>query len=314
MLTGEFRAVCEQLKPLIKLARALSPQMAADKLKLHLRHETILLMPRQGGKTEIGGWSAFGQDTPICEHGGWLDEHPGMLDADLVRLITAMLKLKREQRATLPEYNPKIFLRPETWDRIVSRFHWLHPSNVAQIEFPKPIFYEAFFRSGATPDAMLHFPKEWLARCCDSSGRLLPGLAFEAMERTIDQHLAGLSANYATWRGYAEAAAEHLKSQPDLSYWLAYLAAGDKQVFMGGAKLSIAKDRALLRLRQARRAGQEKIMYGLSTPGFIRHCEAAGVWKRNSRGYLAYSTPYAIGSSFLKSSLTDAAFQRMLSE
>lgn len=311
----EFRAACEQLHPLIKLARTISPKIAADTLALHKRHETIFLMPRAGGKTAIGLQSAFGQDHPIQATGGWLDEDTTvMTDNELVRLITAMLKLKREQRATLPEYNPKIFLRPETWHRIKARFHWLHPSNLAEIEFPLPAFYAALLRAGATTDALAHFPRAWLMRCCDSSGRLLPGLAFDALERTIAQHLAGLSANHAIWRGYAEAAAEHVRAQPDIRYWLTFMAAGDKQIYMRGAKWSIPVSRALLRIRQARKCTKERIFGGLSAPQFIKHCEVAGVWKRNSRGYLAFSTPYGVGTHFLKASLTDAAFQRMLSE
>lgn len=313
MIDGEFRAACEQLKPLIKQARTLSPHLAAEQLALHNRFETILLMPRAGGKTTVGLASKFGSDGPIQQSGGWLDDGGHFTDNEMARLIMGMLKLKREQRSTLPDYNPKITLRPETWHRLQPSFHWLHSSHVAQIEFPKSVFYQALLKVGATPDALAHFPRAWLERSCDCSGRLLPGLAFDVLERTVDLHLAGLSASYAIWRGYAEAAAAHVKAQTDLCYWLAYMAAGDAQVYTRGRKFTLLRERALLRIRQARKCTNERLPHGLSAPQFIKHCEVAGVWKPTSRGYLAFSTPYAIGTHFLKASLTDAAFQRMLS-
>lgn len=313
MLPGEFRASCEQIQPYIAAARnRISPQLAADLLQLQLRHESILLMPRGGGKTRIGQCSAFGRDLPIGETGGWLDED-GQDAATLTRLVTAMLKLHREQRATLPHYNPKITLRPETWDRIKSRLFWVEPHQVAQIEFPKAAFYSALVIEGACRDSIGAFPPAWLESCCDSSGRLLPGLAFDALERTVA--LAERSESYAKWRGYAEACADLVAAQTDVSYWLTFMAAGDSSIYMRGRRLSIPLERALLRIRQARRAKQGiKLPHGLTASGFVRYCEVAGIWRVTAKKYVEFSRPYAVGTSFLKARLTTAAFEDMLRE
>ncbi len=307
--TSEFHLACQQLKPIVDAAAASSAAMAASMLEYHKRFETIFLMPRSGGKTEIGRHSKFGFDGMLSPAGGWLDEQRDCDLPTLARHIGGMMKLKREQRSAFPDYNPKIFLRPETWDIIKGRLHHVQPHEIASTEFPKEVFYRALAAGGATPDALAQFDQTWLKNCYDAAGRLLPGLAFSALKHTIEESEKTDSMALAKWRGYATASSQLVSAQTDILHWFYAMAPVDKNVYMSGHLLTVPYDRMLLRVRQGQRT--RKLPYDLTASGFIRFCEVAGMWKRH-KGYVKWARPYAVGTTYLKACLTEAALQRML--
>jgi hypothetical protein len=309
----EFRAICSSLAPLVQQARELSVTLAAEQLALDRRHETIFVATRSTGKTAIGRASKFGSDPTICEVGGYFDAQGGETLRALEKTLAAMLKVYREQRAIMPKYRPKIFLRSETWAQLKPRFHWVDQHQVAEIEFPRNLFYQALQHLGAPDAALAFFGPAWLEGCQDSTGRLLPGLAFDALEHAIGQpELRGTSAK---WQGHAHAAAKHIQSQPDLAFWLPYLAPADKHVYSHDAKLTIPLERTLERIRSGRQARQiPELPYGMTGPQFVKHLEHAGVWHQNNKKFLEWARPYAVGATFLKSNLTADALRRMLQE
>lgn len=296
----EFQLACQQLKPLIGRARYKSGYLAAELLKLDSRHECILLIPRAGGKTTIGTWSGLSENGAL---GGWLDE-AGQSDRELVRNIIGMLKVRRTMRAQFPNYNPKITLRPETWDRINGSFYYLEPHNVAQLEFPQSVFHRALAGEGATIDALSHFNNTWLKSFCDSSGRLYPGLAYDALAETCTLAEQTDSMQGAKGKGSGAACARFVAAQKDVDYWLTFLASDGP---------SVPLERVLLRIRQARRKNRlSQLPFGLTSPKFVTYCEHAGIWKLNHKRHICPAPPYLIGASFLRASLTDDAFARML--
>ena len=310
----EFHKACEQLKPLVGIAKANSPSIANRLLKLDSRYEKILLMPRASGKTTIGEWSRFAEHTPTSMEGGWLDEQVGNDERELVRTIMGMLRIHREMREQFPNYNPKITLRPETWARIKGNFYFLEPQHVAHLEFPHHAFYSALTEAGATPEALTHFLPGWIKTFTDSRGCIYPGLAFDALAETCLQAEKTDAVATAKWKGAALACSRFVAAQKDVDYWLTYMSPGDKSTIASG-NLTIPVDRVLLRIRQARRDSEHsQLPFKLSGPGFITYCEHAGIWKVNSTKYARLALPYAIGASFLRARLTDDAFARMLRE
>ncbi len=306
-MATEFQLACQQLRPLLVEARYKSGYHAAGLLNLAGRHETILLMPRAGGKTTLGTWSDLGEHGPLSTTGGWLDERPDQLPRELVRNILGMLKVRRTMRAQFPDYSPKVTLRPETWDRIKGKFYWLEPHNIAQLEFPQSAFYKSLAEAGASVDALAHFNPTWLKNFCDASGRLYPGLAFDALAETCAR--AETTDAIATAKAYGTntACARFVAAQKDVDYWLTFMAADPRD--------SIPLERVLLRIRQARTKNRTRqLPFGLTGPKFVRYCEYAGIWKVNHMRHVVLAPPYATGAYFLKASLTDDAYARMLRE
>lgn len=312
MTTSEFHTACAQLEPLIDRARSVAAVHAERLLQPATRFERILLMPRYGGKTSIGAVSPFGQDAPLSVDGGWLDEVPGMTFPQLAKTAMGMLKMERTAREQFPNYKPKITMRPETWDAIKTRFHWLEPHFVANLAFPQHAFYSALVEAGATPDALMHFNPTWLKTFQDAAGRLYPGLAFEALRLTCLKARTITAVQTCKWQGAAEACADFVQAQPDICYWLAFMVHGDRSTITG-AKFTLPDDRLLLRIRQARRHDPTRdLPYGLNGPGFARWGLVAGIWARSAPSkYYVLAHPYSIGASFLKARLTEDAFRNM---
>lgn len=308
---AEFFAACEQLEPLIPKARDFATIHAEKLLSLSSRHERIFLMPRYGGKTRIGQASVFGQHEPLSLTGGWLDEEPQDRDdlSKLRRTTLGMLKLHREQRAQFPQYNPKITLRPETWDRIKNVFYWLGSHQIAQLAFPFESFYGALAEVGATPDALAQFPVAWLKTFCDAAGRLYPGLAFDALEATTKQAARTNQMTTAKWLGAAMACSRFVEAQDDVAYWLVFMSPGDRATITG-RPFTLPVERFKTRIRQGRATGRQP-PFGLTSTQFLRYGQIAGIWKTHKQ-YVRFATPYSIGASYLKARLTDEAVRRML--
>lgn len=305
---------CEQLSPLIQRAREVAASRAERLLQPSERFERILLMPRQGGKSTIGRVAPFANDGPLSMTGGWLDEGQ-QTRAELTRTIMGMLRIHREQRYEFPKYNPKITLRPETWDAIKGRFYWMGEHEVAHLAFPREAFYDALTEAGATPDALLQFGPTWLRTFNDIAGRLYPGLAFDALQRICEKAKTIEAKQTCKWQGAAEACAAFVQAQGDVCYWLTYMVPDDRATITGG-KFGLPEERFVRRIRQAQRHDPtRKLPFKMTAPQFIRWGNVAGIWARTS-GIPSYAIalPYSIGASYLKARLTDAAFSHMSKE
>jgi hypothetical protein len=311
MTSEEFKVVCAHLSPLIKEARYRSAFKAEEHLALETRHESIFIGTRACGKTAITRVSPFGQDLAIQEAGGYLDQADQPL-RDMARTITAMLKMRRMHRSILPKYNPKIFLRPETWRQLKGRFHWVELHQIAEVAFPKEMFWAALLEQGASPDALAWFGPAWLKKCEDATGRLLPGFAYDAMAATVAR--TDMTPNMAKWQGFATAAADLVKSFPDLCYWLPYCVPADKTVYARHATLTMPLDRIVTRLRRARLQDKVRLPRRMSPEQYVRYLEVAGVCHVNQMRYIVVSRPYAVGATYLKATLTADGLRRMLSE
>lgn len=308
----EFHMACAQLLPLIPEARKVAAIHAERLLQPATRFERILLMPRYGGKTSIGAVSAFGQDQPLSTNGGWLDETPDLAHTYLAKTTLGMLKMYRTMRPQFPRYSPKITMRPETWDAIKKRFHWLEPHFIANLAFPQQAFYSALAEVGATSEQLEHFNLTWLKTFHDAAGRLYPGLAFDALERTCEKARTTPGVPSCKWQGAAEACAKFFEGQRDIRYWVGHMVPDDRAT-IAGAKFLIPVDRFQLRLRQARRKDPlSQLPFGLNGPQFARWGTIAGIWTRLGRSqYYTFALPYSIGASFLKARLTEDAFRNM---
>lgn len=297
----EFQDACEHIKPLIPAVRSNS-RLASALLQLDTRFESIMLMPRRSGKSTLTEAYALNDQ--------WLIEDK-QSDGELVRQIIGMLKIRRTMRGQFPNYRPRILLRPETWWRLNGNFHWLTPEHIAHLEYPKQAFYSALGAAGVAPDAMAHFGPKWLETFCDAAGRLYPGLALDALEHTVTVSETILAVPTAKAMGAAKACAEFVRTQADIAPFLLQLVPGDK-VSLTTSKFSVPYDRAMLRIRQLRRLGLTQLPYKLTGPQYLEYGQYAGIWSFSAVKYLKLATPYVIGASSLKASLTDDAVSRML--
>lgn len=310
---SEFHMACEQLSPLIPRAREIAAVHAERLLQPTTRYEHVLVMPRFGGKTSIMRASPFAAREPLSLNGGWLDETSASSRPELRRTISGMLRVYRESREQFPNYRPKITLRPETWAELIASMPWVERHIVAHLAFPQEAFYSALREAGATPDALAQFNSKWLSMFCDAGGRLYPGLAFEALQRICLLAPSTPAVRTCRYQGAAEACAEFVLAQPDISYWVTFMVPDDLATLQGRVRFSIPIDRFLRRIRQARRKDPTReLPHGLSAPQFAEWGMHAGIWSRLSpRAYYAFAFPYSIGASFLKARLTDDAFRRM---
>lgn len=310
MTDAEFKAACANIAAALPEARRLAPCLAEEYLKLSTRNEIVFLGTRGCGKSSVASFASFGQDLPIQERGGFLDYKDQDL-RDFGRLLRAMVRLQADQKVTLPEYKPKVFMRPEIWEMVKFRVRWLPGFQVAAFDFPQHILYEALERSGATRDSLALFGPVWMQQCYDATDRLLPGFAFDAMAETVAR--AELGKEEAVWKGYATAAANFVQSYQDIAPTLTAIAPADTRIYRRGAQLSVSLDKKLLALRKARAFFGVVPPHKLTAPKFVHYCEQAGIWRSNHHKTLTWATPYAVGASILKMRLTTDGLRRMLS-
>jgi hypothetical protein len=272
-------------------------------------------MPRQGGKSAIGAVAFPGQDgRALSFDGGWLDESQAESERELERSVIGLMRVLRNSREMFPKFNPRVTMRPETWDRIKGNMRGVETHLVAHLAFPREAFYSSLLKAGASVDALAHFGQAWLDSCCDAQNRLYPGMAFDALRLTCGYSLAGQGERMAKWRGIAEAAKTVVLLQPDLAPWLARFVRGDKFT-VTGRQFSLPYERALIRIHQARRSQPPlELPLNLSRDEFIRYGEHAGIWRVNNRKHIVFAPPYSVGMSLIHTTLTDAAISRMLRE
>ncbi len=326
MNADEFALLCRETAPLLAGASARAPVLAAQRLNLAVRHENLFLGTRSGGKSSICAHSPFGRDPTICERGGFFDpDSAAQSDRylhEIQRVMLSMFRQQRIQRNSLPLYRPKIFLRPETWWRIENSFLWVPKQSIAEMSFPKQSIYDALTEAGVSAEAQAFFSPQWLEYFCDATGKLMPGLAFDAMQRTVQLGIApdpktnALEKMWsqAKWKGAARACAAFVEQQKDVAYWLVFMAPDEKSIYMRKGFFTVPYERMIIRLRQARVADRaRKLPFGLTGPEFIQYMRAAGICTMTKFKYLHFAMPYAIGASYLKHVLTTAAMQDKLS-